>query len=419
MIIKIIFINVIDLKMKKVIGPLLVLVIILDLWLFLNISPPNEYEKREIIDFRNFNTDNYEPLTLYNGEIVNASRIALSPDSNQLIYISKSMIVNNTELADLSIIWAVDLENRTRLKVYKTEIFGQLELTDFSISSDGKKIIFVGRYLSPYKNTIEILIRNNSKWDDTCKHLILFELPNSSLSDPIISPDGEKILYVYNNGGQDNIWIMNFDGTNQTKLTKDGYTEFDPSFSIDGNKIVFISQGTLADSHTSILLMNNNGMEKIPIISGINEAFKHPIFISNNTILFHDVNYSNNGDIMKIDVDGLNQTLIIYNGKFPEVNYNNTQLYFIYKGYIYFVKNSEGIFIDSDKDGVANIIDSAPDDPEIFHKIEVINKKVEVDWYWHFAKIMTIITLSFIILFIPFFIIMVYYSFFLKEKKRK
>ncbi|MCB0462685.1 MAG: S9 family peptidase [Flavobacteriaceae bacterium] len=67
------------------------------------------------------------------------------------------------------------------------------------------------------------------------------------ISDPQISPDGTKIVYVRNfkdvmtDRNLSNIWITNFDGTNMRPLTTGNQNDFNPIWSHDGKKILFKS----------------------------------------------------------------------------------------------------------------------------------------------------------------------------------
>ena len=65
---------------------------------------------------------------------------------------------------------------------------------------------------------------------------------------PVFSPDGQKIAFTSTRDGNSEIYVMNADGTNQTRLTNN--TAFDawPSFSPDSQKIIFTS---LRDGATS------------------------------------------------------------------------------------------------------------------------------------------------------------------------
>lgn len=66
-------------------------------------------------------------------------------------------------------------------------------------------------------------------------------------SDPQISPDGKRIVYVRNS--QDlasdrrvsNLWIINFDGTDHRPLTTGTYSDSSPRWSPDGTRLAFVS----------------------------------------------------------------------------------------------------------------------------------------------------------------------------------
>ncbi|MBA4744078.1 MAG: S9 family peptidase [Muricauda sp.] len=79
------------------------------------------------------------------------------------------------------------------------------------------------------------------------------------VSDPQISPDGSKIIYVRNfkdvmtDRNLSNLWIINFDGSNNRPLTSGNHNDFAPKWSHDGTKIVFKSN--MADDKMKLYLM--------------------------------------------------------------------------------------------------------------------------------------------------------------------
>jgi TolB protein len=72
----------------------------------------------------------------------------------------------------------------------------------------------------------------------------------------IYSPDGKRIVYCQSEGPNTDIWVMNSDGSNPRRLTKDPSIDVTPTWSPDGTKIAFTSDraGT-----PQIYVMNADG----------------------------------------------------------------------------------------------------------------------------------------------------------------
>src|SRR5450759_2501090 len=59
---------------------------------------------------------------------------------------------------------------------------------------------------------------------------------------PTWTPDGNKIVFVSNRDGSNNIYLMNDDGTNPVRLTNNPLPDEQPScWSPDGTRIAFAS----------------------------------------------------------------------------------------------------------------------------------------------------------------------------------
>ncbi len=74
---------------------------------------------------------------------------------------------------------------------------------------------------------------------------------------PNWSPDGTEIAFTSNRDGNDEIYVMNADGSNQTRLTYNDAYDGMPAWSPDGTRIAFESR---RDSNGSaIYVMNADG----------------------------------------------------------------------------------------------------------------------------------------------------------------
>jgi len=95
-------------------------------------------------------------------------------------------------------------------------------------------------------------------------------LSNSSGdSRPRYSPDGSKIVFQTVRDGQFEIYVMNADGTAQTRLTNSPPGNFAPAWSPDGTKILFTSsRDDLINLTPSLYVMNADGSKQTRLTTG-------------------------------------------------------------------------------------------------------------------------------------------------------
>lgn len=86
-------------------------------------------------------------------------------------------------------------------------------------------------------------------------------------SRPRYSPDASKIVFQSIRDGQSEIYVMNSDGTGQTRLTNNSASDTAPAWSPDGTKILFTS---LRDGPTSpaLYVMNADGSGQTRVTAG-------------------------------------------------------------------------------------------------------------------------------------------------------
>jgi type II secretory pathway pseudopilin PulG len=73
---------------------------------------------------------------------------------------------------------------------------------------------------------------------------------------PAWSPDGRRIAFASNRDGNPEIYVMNADGSGVTRLTNNPADDWAPSWSPDGRRIIFVSN---RDGNYEIYVMNSDG----------------------------------------------------------------------------------------------------------------------------------------------------------------
>ncbi|MCF6366414.1 MAG: hypothetical protein L3J35_09470 [Bacteroidales bacterium] len=105
-----------------------------------------------------------------------------------------------------------------------------------TFSPDGKWVVFESHKLDEESNGVIM----KYKLDGTSGYINLTPL-GKDCKQPNWSPKGDKILYQKEENNQWDIWIMNTDGTNKTKITNFEGSKTDAVFTLDGQYIIFSS----------------------------------------------------------------------------------------------------------------------------------------------------------------------------------
>jgi probable HAF family extracellular repeat protein len=138
--------------------------------------------------------------------------------------------------------------------------------------------------------------------------------------DPSFNSDGSKITFVSDRDGNNEIYVMDADGSNQTRLTDAAQRDIQPAFSADGGKIAFVSERDNQDIDFGgkIYIMNADGSNQVRLTaSGTNET---PAFSPDgNTIAFYS-HRDGRAEIYRMDADG-NNVVRLTNSDGPTSNY--------------------------------------------------------------------------------------------------
>jgi len=118
-----------------------------------------------------------------------------------------------------------------------------------------------------------------------------------------------KIVFVSDRDGNIEVYVMNADGSSQTRLTNNAVNDFDPSWSPDGTKIAF---NRVIDGNGEVFVMNADGSGQTNLSNnpaGDGDTDWQPILIANldadgdGVDDFFD-NCPNNPNTDQLDTDG-------------------------------------------------------------------------------------------------------------------
>jgi TolB protein len=165
-------------------------------------------------------------------------------------------------------------DNTCGIWLIKSDDTGQLFLSPYgnypSWYPKGMVVLYITRAIT---STGQVM--GDSLWSfdvqaNSRRFLLLLQGKNYDNRYVRYSPEGTKITFTSQpNGGTNQIWVMNSDGTNLRQLTTNGGDQ--PSWSADGKKIAFVSYDYTKydpENNGTLWVMNSDGSVKHQLTHG-------------------------------------------------------------------------------------------------------------------------------------------------------
>jgi Tol biopolymer transport system component len=128
-------------------------------------------------------------------------------------------------------------------------------------------------------------------------------------STPKLSPGGAQVVFTRHNPvpslHDSTLWVMNADGSGQHEVSPPGLfnSDFDPAWSPDGTKIVFVR---FSDFFGAVLTINADGSGLTTVVAGPDPRFDTPAWSPDGTQIAYSYNFVGPGGnfIEVVDLNG-------------------------------------------------------------------------------------------------------------------
>ena len=150
-----------------------------------------------------------------------------------------------------------------------------------------------------------------------------------SNEDPAWSPDGTRIAFVSNRAGPFDVYVMNADGSGQTRLTFEVVDAHHPAWSPDGTRIAFDGNNPSQD----IVVVNANGSGR-HIVAGGDNIQNGPAWTADGArIVFRD--FSQGTGLSSVAADGTGRAPLIADAAQPDVSPDGARVAFVRGGQVW------------------------------------------------------------------------------------
>jgi Tol biopolymer transport system component len=217
--------------------------------------------------------------------------------STPVAVISKIAFTSNRD--GYSQIYVMDADGTNQYALTNTNANNYL--SPGSWSPDGKQLIFASERDSR-RGELYVMESDGSNIRRLTKNTVLDWAPDWS-------PDGKQLVFTSNRNATNQIYVMNADGSNIRQLTADG-ENVQPSWSPDGNHIIFASR---RPSLYQIYLMNADGSNERRLLE-TNYPATSPVWSPDKSHILFAARPQDDSEIFTMDVYGSDLRQLTFNG---------------------------------------------------------------------------------------------------------
>ncbi|OAQ40629.1 tolB protein precursor [Pedobacter psychrophilus] len=228
---------------------------------------------------------------------------AISPDGNYLVYLSER------DLFSIDLYLADAGTGKTIRKLTSKIKNGHIEEFNFiesagAWSPDSKR--FATSVFSEGRNKLIVVNIDNGRTVLEKGMGDVEQFGNLSWS-----PDGENIAFSGLKNGQSDVFSYNMTSEEVTQLTNDKYSEYQPSYSADGTKLVFSTDRFSVESDNiaaqipmgmAIMDLKNKSVKQINVFNGANNF--NPLFAENDSKIYFLSNRDGFRNLYKYTIAG-------------------------------------------------------------------------------------------------------------------
>jgi len=278
-----------------------------------SIKISNQISSRAVVDnpaLGDVNSDGY--IDIVDALLTAQYYVGLNPDGF------------NTDTADVDENGIIDILDALYIAQYYVGL-----INEFPVVRKEERIIFIRQ---TGKTEMGDTISNIFTMDINGENVEQITFGDNSINNQYFSPDNEEILFNTYLDNPNKIFLYNVKDKKMTQLSNSMFSEYEVSFSNDGEKIIFL-RNDITDESNNIFIMNRDG-SNVQQITSDSFYYGNPSLSSDNKKILCSCykNQSDDSELYIMNIDGSNMIQLTdnnYSDFSPSFSRNSDEIVFI------------------------------------------------------------------------------------------